>query len=342
MANTSLNKSPLGPRLGSALALFAVALPACSGKPAPAPGQPAGPFSAVEATVNAPGSFTQPRAGVPLPDGSIAFLAMVEGLPETETKVSGQRVAVFKQTKGGAPAVLYQGDKLVNPLDIDASLDGMTLYIADPSAGAEGTGAILTLASAGGEPAELISGWAPRGVTVSASGAVYFSGIDQDSGEPGVFIAAAGTASPVFVGAPLTDPSGIAVLENAGVLVADTSLFDRKPEGAPRPDNEAGVVQISDGKASVFATGFATGYPAGIALTTDEKTLIISGEGPDRSDSVYLVDMANPKATPTIVTSSFSAFQDSSAGLKRAHDSNTFIWASLSANGGTVYTIRGQ
>jgi len=37
------------------------------------------------------------------------------------------------------------------------------------------------------------------------------------------------------------------------------------------------------------------------------------------------------------VTAAFSAFQDSSAGLKRAHAENTFIWASLSAGGGTVF-----
>jgi hypothetical protein len=266
----------------------------------------------------------------------------VEGLPEADTKLSGQRVAVFSQPKGGAPTVLYQGDKLVNPLDIDASLDGKTLYIADPSAGQEGTGAILTLAVTGGEPTELVSGFAPRGVTISDVGVVYFSGLDNNSGEPGVFLGGAATASPVFTGPPLVDPSGIAVLKNSDVLVADTRLFDGKAAGMERPNSEAGVVRISQGKASILATGFATGYPAGIALTIDEKTLIVSGEGPDRSDNVYLVDMANPAADPTIVTASFSAFQDSSAGLKRAHGANTFIWASLSANGGTVYTIRGN
>jgi hypothetical protein len=71
----------------------------------------------------------------------------------------------------------------------------------------------------------------------------------------------------------------------------------------------------------------------------DEANLIISGEGPDRGDTVYVIDVAQPTALPLIVRDEFSKFQDSSAGLKRAHDSNTFIWASLSANGGTVYKI---
>jgi DNA-binding beta-propeller fold protein YncE len=125
--------------------------------------------------------------------------------------------------------------------------------------------------------------------------------------------------------------------------VADTRLFDGANEDANEPINsEAGIILIRSGEASIFATGFATGYPAGVALTADDKNLIVSGEGPDRSDTVYILDTANPKAPATVVTDSFSAFQDSSAGLKRSHQGNTFIWASLAANGGTIYRIVGR
>jgi hypothetical protein len=116
---------------------------------------------------------------------------------------------------------------------------------------------------------------------------------------------------------------------DGGALLADVTA------------SEAGVVLIDGGQASVFATGFATGFPAGIALTLDESTLIVSGQGPDRSDTVYLVAVAAPRETPTAVQDVFSEGRDSSAGLKRAHDSNTFIWSSLSFNGGTVFRIEG-
>jgi hypothetical protein len=133
------------------------------------------------------------------------------------------------------------------------------------------------------------------------------------------------------------------VSKNGDLLVADTRLFDGASEGTSASINsEAGVLLIRDGQASLFATGFATGYPAGVALTWDEKSLIVSGEGPDRSDSVFVVDMTNPKLAPSVVQDSFSAFQDSSAGLKRSHQGNTFIWASLAANGGTIYRIEGR
>lgn len=306
------------------------------------PSAPTPPFKSLESAANAPSFFTQTRAGVPLPDGGIAFLATLETASEEEKAHAGARIGVFLQpTPGGAPTLLYAGDKIVNPFDIDASLDGKTLYIADLAGGAEGRGAVLTLAAAGGEPTEVVSGWAPHAVTVASDDRVYFSGIDDMSGQPGVFLIAGGSVERVFAGAPLVDPSGIAVLKDGAVLVADTRLFDGAADDTGKGiASEAGIVLIKDGQASVFATGFVTGYPAGIALTLDEKSLIVSGQGPDRSDTVYIVDVANPQAPPTVVTAEFSAFQDSSAGLKRAHHEDTFIWASLSVNGGTLYRIR--
>jgi hypothetical protein len=308
------------------------------------PGAATPPFKSLESAANAPGFFTQTRAGVPLPDGGIAFLATLEAVSEEERTYAGPRVGVFLQpSQGGAPTLLYAGDKLVNPFDIDASLDGKTLYIADLAGGAEGRGAIFSLAATGGEPTEVVSGGAPRGVTVADDDRVYFSGIDEMSGESGVFLIAGGSVERVFAGAPLVDPSGIAVMKDGAVLVSDTRLFDGAADGTGKSiASEAGIVLIKDGQASVFATGFVTGYPAGIALTMDEKSLIISGQGPDRSDTVYIVDVANPQAPPTVVTAEFSAFQDSSGGLKRAHGENTFIWASLAANRGTIYRIRGK
>jgi DNA-binding beta-propeller fold protein YncE len=250
---------------------------------------------------------------------------------------------LLQPAAGKEASVLYSGDQLVNPLDIDVSLDGETLYVADPAAGPDGEGALVTISVSGGEPRVALAGRRPRSVTVGPDGTVYFSGISDETAEPGVFVLNGDTASALFVGAPLIDPSGIAAKANGDVLVADTRLFDGAAGDATAVlSSEAGIVLIHDGAASIFATGFATGYPAGIALTSDEKSLIVSGEGPDRSDTVYVFDATNPKLPPTVVTDSFSAFQDSSAGLKRSHQGNTFIWASLAVNGGTIYRIEGH
>jgi hypothetical protein len=294
------------------------------------------PFKSVEAVANAPGAFSSPRAGVPLADGGLIFIATLEGALSSDAREAGERIAILRASaQGAAPRVLYSGDLLVNPLDIAISVDEKTLYIADPAAGADGDGAILSLASTGGEPVELVRGHTPRAVTVADDGALFFSGNHPETREPGVFELTGGAALSVFTGAPLVDPSGIAVQRDGTLLVADTRLFDANPSVG----SEAGIVRIRGGRADIFASGFATGYPAGIALTRNEKTLIVSGEGADRSDTVFLVDMANPSAEAKGVTASFSKFQDASAGLKRAHDSDTFIWASLAADGGTVFRI---
>jgi len=323
--------------------MTALWLQACSGDEATsaAPAEAAPPFKSLAAAANAPESFTEPRAGVPLQAEAVAFIALDESMSDADMAESGPRAAVFLQeSASAAPRALFSDEALVSPLDIEASRDGETLFVADYAGGSEGTGVIWMVPVAGGQATAAAEGWSPRSVTLGDGDRLYFSGIDPELGEPGVFRLSAGSVEPVFVGAPLVDPSGIAVFADGRVLVADTRLFDGQA-GADAVGSEAGVVIVEDGRAEIFATGFATGFPAGIALTLDESTLIISGQGPDRSDTVYLFGTNDPSAPPLVVTDVFSAWQDSSGGLKRAHGSNTFIWASLAANGGTVFRIEG-
>jgi hypothetical protein len=312
----------------------------------PATSAGASPFKSLAAAANAPDIFAAPRAGVPLANDALAFIAtaidatgLVANEADGSADLAGPRAAIFLKPAGAAaPRLLYAGEQLVSPLDIEASADGSTLYVADYAGGSDGSGAILSLPAQGGAVALLAQGYSPRSVTLGPEDELYFSGVDPVSGEPGVFALHGDAVTTVFSGAPLVDPSGIAVFADGRVLVADTRLFDGSVD-AQALDGEAGVVLLERGAARVFATGFATGFPAGIALTLDESTLIISGQGPDRSDTVYLVNVAHPEQAPTPVTAAFSAYQDSSAGLKRAHGENTFIWASLSADGGTVFKI---
>ena len=311
------------------------------------PTEAAGPFKSLAPAANAPDAFSQPRAGVPLASGDVAFVAIDESSRDDDVSSLGPHAAVFLQPapaadgSRGAPRLLYAGDELVSPLDIDASADGRTLLVADYAGGAEGAGAILRVSTTGEARSFAADGWSPRSITLGPDGTSYFSGVEPESGQPGVFRLRGDGVEPLFVGPPLVDPSGIAVFRDGRVLVADTRLLDGAALLADVTASEAGVVLIENGAASVFATGFATGFPAGIALTLDERTLIISGQGPDRRDSVYLVNVAAPRELPAVVTDVFSEERDSSAGLKRAHDSNVFIWSSLSFAGGTVFRIEG-
>jgi DNA-binding beta-propeller fold protein YncE len=294
------------------------------------PEDPEGLFKSLEVAANAPETFMNPRAGAPLPDGRVAFLA---------TDTASGAMGLFMQSSKGT-SLLYKGASLVAGHDLDTSIDYDAILVADPAVvtkddnGNDVVGAISRFSLSGGEPEQLALGYAPVAVTVGAGG-VYFSGRDPQSGERGVFRLSGRSASPVHTGAPLVDPSGIALLSDGSVLVADTSLHE-----STSIIGEAGVVLLKDGAATVFATGFTSGYPAGIAVTVDEKSLIVSGESMDQSDTVYIFNMAEPAAAPTVVTAEFSAQQDSSAGLHRLREENTYVWASGSFSGGTVYRIQ--
>jgi sugar lactone lactonase YvrE len=295
------------------------------------PEDPEGPFKSLGVAANDPTAFNNPRAAASLPDGRVTFIA---------SDTASGAMGLFMQSSEGI-SLLYKGAALVAAHDLDTSLDHDAILVADPGVvtkddkGNDVVGAISRFSLSGGEPEQLALGYAPVAVTVGAGG-VYFSGRDPQSGERGVFKLSGRSASPVHTGAPLVDPSGIALLSDGSVLVADTSLYE-----STSIIGEGGVVLLKDGAATVFATGFTTGYPAGIAVTLDEKALIVSGESMDRSDTVYVFNMEEPAAAPTVVTAEFSKMQDSSAGLHRGHDDNRFVWASGSMNEGTVYEIQG-
>ncbi|HET9955267.1 MAG TPA: hypothetical protein VFQ61_12220, partial [Polyangiaceae bacterium] len=94
------------PTLGPVLLLMAcgadrnpsgAALPSSEPEPEPQ----TGPFKSLAVAARDSTTFTEPRAGVPLADGSVAFLAATTTEPE--------RVGLFLQTAEG-PRLLYAGD----------------------------------------------------------------------------------------------------------------------------------------------------------------------------------------------------------------------------------------
>lgn len=322
------------------LGLLVLSASACSdsdsGNEKPASGSDSA-FSSVEVAANASAGFTSPLSGTPLPEGGVAFIAM---LPATEEVAA--RPALFRADAGADPSVLYSGDLLQNPLDLDVSADGAAILVADAvhldENGENAGGAMLTFPIDGGDPVASAIGYKPRAVTVADSGEVYFSGTDPESSEPGVFALVDDAVTAVYVGAPLVDPSGIAVFGDGRVAVADTSFSDGEDSTI---SSRAAVVMLEDGEASLFVSGFETGYPAGLALTKNDAVLIVSGQGPDSSNLVFLFDTARPEAEPQIETG-FASQMWSSGGLHRAHGENRFAWCDRAADGGTVYSIEAK
>lgn len=273
------------------------------------------------------GVFNSPFDATPDPDGNVFYFTAVD--------VASGDAGIFT---GCTPvAALHVGDPLVAPLGIATSTDGAKLWVTDP--GAEDSngalGAVFTLGTSPGTPVVVAGteGTVPRGLDLvgSATGdIVYFTGVDPSDKQPGLFMIKGGVVSTVAKGSPFVDPSGVAVASNGTIYVSDT-------DGS---GNHLGaIVQVSNGTATLFVTNVGVGYPAGISITKDDSTVLLSGIDPSTSkDVVYLVNAT---------TKEISTFTDTigenleAAGLHRAHNVDVYAWADLSAgvNGGTVYKV---
>jgi hypothetical protein len=240
---------------------------------------------------------------------------------------------------GGASKVVASGPPLASPFGIAISMDGATLYVADP-AGANANdpkmgklGGIYSVAASGGTP-KLVAGtdaYQPRALEVQGAN-IYFSGTDVMASKPGVFKIAAGggAVSVVAEGAPIADPSGVTADSMGNVYVVDT-VGSSTARGA--------LLKIVGGTPSVIVDNIAVGYPAGLTLTGDEKSLLVSSKNASTmQDQVLHVDIAS--GTTKVLAPAAIASNWDAAGLHRAHSAPVYSWADLSAGGvGKVYRL---
>ena len=242
---------------------------------------------------------------------------------------------------GGAIETLTLGAPLTAPVGISIDPDGDRLFIAD-SAWTEPEsaliGAIVSLPASGGAPEALAAtrGYVPRGLViaeVSDETWLHFTGTDPDSGEAGAFRTSleGGVVESVASGEPFADPAGIAVTSDGIAYVIDSSASS---DGA----GQASLLRVRAGEATRMVEGLGVGFPAGVAVTTDASTVLVSGLDPQtRRDRVFIVDAKT--AAMSVIEKPFDDFAEP-AGLHRAHDANTFAWADSEANGaGTVYVL---
>jgi hypothetical protein len=238
---------------------------------------------------------------------------------------------------GGAATEVSTGDDYVSPNGIALGSDHNTIYVADPEAG-EGVGAILVLTIDTGD-VTLLAGTlntAPRALDVlpGPSGDIlYFTGLNAIDGQPGVMSipAAGGKPTVILKGPPLVLPDGIAVDSAGTVYVADVEAAG---------DGLGKVFKIAGGVATPIVDPVKTGQPAGIALTVDESTLLVSAmDAATGKDEVLIVNLS------TLETSIFTDVvgeNTDAGGLHRARSSNDFSWCGKTAGtkgDGMVYSV---
>jgi DNA-binding beta-propeller fold protein YncE len=278
-------------------------------------------------------STLAPLDATPSPDGSrIYYLAIAQD--DANQLSPGVFSVATDSSKGTSIEKLAIGAPLVAPVAIASALDGSDLYIADPTGRDDATGTLLRMSVTDGSLTELpgTAGYHPTGLVVGElEGAqwLYFTGRDPDNGEPGLYRLApgAGLVEPVARFAFGVEPGGVALASNGDAYVAANS------------SDGAQVLQVRGGQATRFVQDIALGFPAGVALTRDDQTLLVSGLDPEtRRDVVYVVNVASGQVTR--LTAGLGQFHES-AGLHRAHRADVFAWAdSQAGDSGTVYAVK--
>lgn len=259
-------------------------------------------------------------------DGSIVYFS---GVGSTGPGVFSVPVA------GGAVASILEGSPFAAPYSLALATDGKRLYIADP--GAEGTaldhGRILSVDPElkNISPIMTADDTSPRGIDVVAEGGadqIYYTGTTT-AGVPGIFKVAAsgGAVKTVASGPPLVDPQGIAVTKSGTIYVLD----------ALGAKTGRASVLVYDGTALTELTGdIAVGYPCGLALGLDEKSLLISSLDPAKGgSSLLIIDIFSKEPTRFPTDGSLDKKLEP-GGIHRARNAQSFAWVSYDPTGPSI------
>ncbi len=270
----------------------------------------------------------------PDPDGIQLYFTAVD--PDKGT-------GVFRAKADGSDAAyveVHSGDPFVAPFGIAIGTDGKQLYVADPGAsGTKDLGQIFVLPVGGGGPSPLAGteDFVPRGLEIgqeSGKDVLFFTGTDPTDGKPGVFKigVGGGVATTVSKDARFRDPAGIAVAKSGDVYLVDTHAAATL---------NANVFKVaSNGAVTEVIAELRVGYPPGVALTLDEKSLLVSTLDPATLNDV-LVSYDFVAKTQTPIAGVAGMFSEA-AGLHRAKNKNLFAWADSSAGpkGGKVLVVK--
>lgn len=278
-----------------------------------------------------PGSFHSPLDATPDPSGNfIYFIAIGKRGP-----------GVFRvAAAANSPVVeIAAGHPFVAPTGIAISSDGLMLYVADAQAWSEEglSGQIFVLPTGGGTPQTLpgAAGTRPRNLDVvpeNRGDVIYYSGRESRRRQPAIFRLPTNRNNDAHIlaqGAPLVEPDGIAVTETGVVYVAD-----RASAGHGRGH----VFRLRNRTLRPITLALRVGNPAGIALTSDESTLLVSSHQRDGHDQVLFVDL---RTLRTEIFTEVIGRNTDAGGVHRARNNDVYSWADSTVGGqGSVYVIR--
>lgn len=222
----------------------------------------------------------------------------------------------------------------VEPRGVAVSPDGERVFVADPEA-AGGQGAIVSVDAESGEAAIVPGTLGTRASSLdvkagSADVEITFTG--ELNGLPAILKLPLGSGVQVLSqDASFVRPDGVAVADDGTVFIADPEAGD---EGHGR------VFRLRDGSLDVAVPEVKTGDPAGVALTLDGQTLLVSAI--DREAGTDQVVLVNTTTFAASIFDNVIGANTAGGGVHRSPDRDTFGWAdsTCSVRGhGCVYRI---
>lgn len=259
-------------------------------------------------------NLDRPIDAAPTPDGTVIFFL--------QDVATGQGLFAIDGGGEGDAAPRQVADGLADATSLAISSDANTVVVADATGLTRITADDGTMAAI----AEAAT-YQPRGLDLipgAAGDIVVFTGIDPTDNTPGVFEVplAGGTVERIATGFdPAAELDGVTVMADGTAWVTDQRGM---------------VYQVETGSApETIVTGTIVGDPAGIALTLDETTVLVSSVSAAGTSQVLLIDVA---AGTTSVFDDVIRANSGSGGVHRARDLATFAWCGIGA-GGTVYRI---
>lgn len=245
-----------------------------------------------------------------------------------------------------APELLAGG--FVDARAVVTSVDGDTIYVADPEASTpDGGGAVFAVPASGGDASIVVgtAGKQPRAldlVVEDGEETLYFAGSDDGAAVWRV-PAAGGTAVKAAAGFSAPQLDGVAVAEAGAIFAAGGEQ----------------VFRADASTSTAIASGVTLGDPAGIALVKDDSLLLVSSLSSAGTSQVLIVELR------TLATSVFDEVIGANVGSGGLHrskhdaltegspeagaqgsisggDSNVEVltWAGTTAGvGGSVYSV---
>lgn len=223
---------------------------------------------------------------------------------------------------GGTPTQLSAGVALEAPTALAIDTKG-NLFVADPATDDGGAiykgGTSGALARFGGNTVR-----SPVGLAISDDGQdLYVTGRDPMDNQPAVFKISTvdGTPTMLVKGAPLGQPSGIALSNDGKIYVVDSAAVS----GTPAVDGAGAVIRVDSNSATIFSKApLRVGFPAGLAAT-GQSDLLVNSNAPGAA-GVFIITSTGDQMGTGLAGDVINVDGDP-AGLYQAARAN--VWVAL-------------